>query len=477
LLPVNFLLAVSFLLLDKLPIDRLLLRIALLGAVVGLMAGVLVTLFRFSIEISQTWLLPDGQVGNYEALPGWLRFLLPVLGAVVLGFFFERLPVGKRSVGIVHVLNYMRFRKQALPFSNAVVQFFGGLIAIVSGHSVDREGPGVPLGAANAALIGRKINLTEDEDYLLAAAGGAAAIAAAFNTPLAGVIFVIEVLRVRYAINNIVPVIVASVVGTVISRIVYGQSPAFEVPALSIGSLAELPVILLMGVLIGILGAGFIRASSLTAQFTLSWRPLYAFVFAGLVTGLLAQWAPAIMGVSYDAIDRIFHNDLGLQALFLLLVAKLIATAVSAGVRLPGGLIGPSLILGGAVGGMTELLVQGSYPFYGGSAGFYAMIGMVAMMGAILRAPLAALVALMELTGNLNIILPGMIVVVTAEIATRALIGDVSAFTAMLKVQHKREAEQNARENLLKEEKARAEAAADKEEHSVADEIIRGKDD
>ncbi|MFV9615826.1 MAG: chloride channel protein [Gammaproteobacteria bacterium] len=460
---------------DKLPLDRLLLRIALLGAVVGLMAGVLVTLFRFSIEISQTYLLPDGQVGNYEALPGWLRFLLPVLGAVVLGLFFERLPASKRSVGIVHLLNYMRFRKQTLPFSNAVVQFFGGLIAIVSGHSVDREGPGVHLGAANAALIGRKINLTEDEDYLLAAAGGAAAIAAAFNTPLAGVIFVIEVLRVRYAIHNIVPVIVASVVGTVISRIVYGQSPAFEVPALSIGSLAELPVIILMGLLIGILGAVFIRASSVTAQFTLSWRPLYAFVFAGLVTGLLAQWAPAIMGVSYDAVDRIFHNELGLQALFLLMIAKLIATAVSVGVRLPGGLIGPSLILGGAVGGMTELLVQGSYPFYQGSAGFYAMIGMVAMMGAILRAPLAALVALMELTGNLNIILPGMIVVVTAEIATRAMIGDVSAFTAMLKVQHKREAEQNARKNLQKEEKARAESAAETENHSEADEIIRHK--
>ena len=460
---------------NRLPPDRLLLRIALLGAATGLMAGILVTLFRFSIEISQTYLLPDGQIGNYEALPGWLRFLLPVFGAVVLGFFFERLPASKRSVGIVHLLNYMRFRKQALPFSNAVVQFFGGLIAIVSGHSVDREGPGVHLGAANAALIGRKMNLTEDEDYLLAAAGGAAAIAAAFNTPLAGVIFVIEVLRVRYAINNIVPVIVASVVGTVISRIVYGQNPAFEVPALSIGSLAELPVIVLMGILIGILGAGFIRASSLTAKFTLSWRPLYAFVFAGLVTGLLAQWAPAIMGVSYDAIDRIFHNDLGLQALFLLLIAKLIATAVSVGVRLPGGLIGPSLILGGAVGGMTELLVQSSYPFYQGSAGFYAMIGMVAMMGAILRAPLAALVALMELTGNLNIILPGMIVVVTAEIATRTLIGDVSAFTAMLKLQHKREAEQNARHDLLKAEKALAEPVTEKEEHSVADKIIHHK--
>ncbi len=422
--------------------NKLLLRIALLGAVTGLMAGVLVTLFRLSIEVSQTWLLPDEKVGNYEALSGWLRFLLPVSGAIFLGYLFERLPADKRPVGVVHLLNFMRFRKQALPFSNAVVQFFGGLIAIVSGNSVDREGPGIHLGAANAALIGRKLQLSENEDHLLAAAGGAAAIAAAFNTPLAGVIFVIEVLRVRYTINNIIPIIIASVVGTIISRLVYGQSPAFAVPALSIGSLGELPVILFMGLIIGLLAMVFIRICTLSAQHTLNWRPLYAFVFAGLITGLLAQWAPAIMGVSYDAVDRIFHNTLDLQSLLLLLVAKLIATAISVGARLPGGLIGPSLIMGGAVGGMCELLVQSFYPFYQGSAGFYAMIGMVAMMSATLRAPLAALVALMELTGNLHIILPGMIVVVTAEMTSRMLIGNVSAFTALLNVQRKHEAEQ-----------------------------------
>jgi CIC family chloride channel protein len=185
-----------------------------------------------------------------------------------------------------------------------------------------------------------------------------------------------------------------------------------------------------------------------TARQTISWRPLYGFVLAGLVTGLLAQWSPEIMGLSYDALRRIFHNELGLQTLALLLLAKLIATAISIGVRLPGGLIGPSLIMGGAVGGLTELLINSWYPYYAGSAGFYAMIGMVAMMGAVLRAPLAALVALIELTGNLNIILPGMIAVVSGEIAARAFIGDTSAFTAMLKVQHAREATlENAVEN------------------------------
>ena len=136
-------------------------RIALLGAVTGLMAAVLVTLFRQCIEISQTLFLPDGRIGNYEALPGWLRFALPVGGALLLGLAFERLPASMRSVGIVHLLNTMRFRKQSLPFANAVVQFFGGVVAIVTGHSVDREGPGVHLGAANAALVGRKMHLDE----------------------------------------------------------------------------------------------------------------------------------------------------------------------------------------------------------------------------------------------------------------------------------------------------------------------------
>ena len=422
--------------------DKLLLRISLLGAITGLMAGVLVTLFRFVIERSQHWLLPGGQVGNYEALPDWQRLLFPVTGALVLALIFERLPAGWRTVGIVHLLDYLRFRRQRLPLANAVVQFFGGFLAIVSGNSVDREGPGVHLGAATVSLLATRVRLTEDESYLLAAAGGAAAIAAAFNTPLAGVIFVIEVLRVRYAINNIVPVIVASVVGAIISRIVYGTSPAFDVPAVAIGLLVELPLMLAMGVLIGLLAAVFILAIQFVARQTISWRPLPAFVLAGLVTGMLAQWAPEIMGLSYDALNRIFQNDLGLQTLLLLLLAKLVATALSIGLRLPGGLIGPSLVIGGSVGGIIALLLFEWSSVHTGFTGLYAMIGMIAMMGAVLRAPLAALVALIELTGNLNIILPGMLAVVSGEIAARALVGDASAFTAILKVQHAREATQ-----------------------------------
>ncbi len=422
---------------DKLPI-----RIVFLGALVGLMASLLVILFRLSIELVQMAWLPEGRVGNYEALPGWLHFALPLGGALLLGLLFDRLPEHRRAVGIVHVLEFLRFRKQRLPFGNALAQFFGGWLAIVSGQSVDREGPGVHLGAANAALVGQHFSLKEDEHYLLAAAGGAAAIAAAYNTPLAGVIFVIEVFRLRYAINNLVPVIAATVMGAVISQLVYGPHPAFAVPELAMGSLLELPVIAAMGLLIGVLAALFIRSVNRVARLTIEWRPAILFPCTGLVTGLLALAAPSIMGVSYDALNRIFLQQFGLQALVLLLIAKFVATAVSIGARLPGGLIGPSLMLGGAVGGTVEILLASQWPAVDGSAGFYALTGMVAMMGAILHAPLAALVALMELTGNLNIILPGMIAVVGAELVTRQLVGDHSAFTTLLEVKHEREARQ-----------------------------------
>ncbi len=434
---------------EKLPV-----RIVFLGALVGLMASVLVILFRLSIELVQKAWLPGGRVGNYEELPGWLHFALPVAGALLLGLLFDRLPPAMRAVGIVHVLEFLRFRKQRLPFRNALVQFFGGWLAIVSGQSVDREGPGVHLGAANAALVGQRFRLKEDEHYLLAAAGGAAAIAAAYNTPLAGVIFVIEVFRLRYAISHVVPVVAATVMGAVVSQLVYGPHPAFSVPQLAIGSLVELPIIALMGLLIGVLAALFIGSVNRVARLTIEWRPLLMFLCAGLVTGVLALWAPAIMGVSYDALNRIFQQQIGLQAMVLLLIAKFVATAVSVGARLPGGLIGPSLMLGGAVGGIVEFLVASQWPEFRGSAGFYALTGMVAMMGAILHAPLAALVALMELTGNLNIILPGMIAVVGAELVTRQLVGDHSAFTTLLEVKHEREARQAMEATPLAESQA-----------------------
>ena len=412
------------------------LRLTLLGIASGLLAGAMVLLFRTTIELGQQLLLPGGHVGGYGSLPPPLRVLLPVLGGLLLGLAFDRLPRDVRQVGVVHVLRRLQTPGgERLPPANLLSQFAGALVAIVAGHSVDREGPAVHIGAASANLLGQKMHISAEEDYTLAACGAAAAIAAVFNTPLAGVIFVVEVLRVKYDVSRFLPIIVASVVGAVFSRILFDAEPAFAVPALALHSHAELPTLVLLGLITGALAVAFIGLAEIVAIRVRSWPNSVTFTVAGLITGILALWTPQIMGTSYGTIDNLLHDNLDLVLVIGLVVTKLVATAVSVGLRVPGGLIGPTLLIGGAAGSAMGTLLAQFSPVDAASPGFYATVGMVAMMGATLRAPLAALTALLELTGNPNIILPGMLAVASAELTNRLVLGKESVFETLLKVQ------------------------------------------
>ncbi len=410
-----------------------LLRLTVSGAITGLVAGVVVLGFRWVIEAGQTAFLPEGRIGNYEALPPLLRFSLPVLGGLILGVLFQLLPAAMRQVGIVHVLGHLRRRGGGrLPMSNALIQFAGGAAAVIAGHSVDREGPGVHLGAASGSYLAQKQGASADDDYTLIACGAAASIAAAFNTPLAGALFVIEVLQVRYRITRFMPVILASVIGAVLGRAMYGDAPSFAVPSLNMASLAELPLLGLLGLIIGLLAALFTMLCERIAERTTAWPPALAFTLAGVCTGLLGLWTPQIMGVGYDSLNAMLNGRVELLLVLGIMAFKLTATAVSIGLRVPGGLIGPTLVIGGATGSALGLLLIQWLSFESGSVGFYAVIGMLAMMSATLQAPLAALIALLELTGNHAILLPGMLAVVTADLVARMLLGKDSVFVVLL---------------------------------------------
>jgi len=299
---------------------------------------------------------------------------------------------------------------------------------------VDREGPGVHIGAASANMIGHFLPTNAEENHTLTACGAAASIAVAFNTPLAGVVFVIEVLLVRYHVIRFFPVIMAAVVGAVISREIHGPSPAFAIPPIDLGSLLELPYIAAMGLVAGLLAMLFVSISESVLHATKTWPLTRCYVLAGLCTGLLACWTPQIMGISYDTLEEMLHGQVAIGLVVALIFTKLIATAVSIGLRIPGGLIGPMLVIGGAVGSAAGMLASGLYPALAGSTGFYAVIGMVAMLGAALRAPMAALIALLELTANPNIILPGMLAVVSANLANLLILGKESAFSTLLRI-------------------------------------------
>jgi len=406
--------------------------LALLGLVSGVLVGAVVILFRLLVEYAQNAFLPGTSPENYELLSWPSRLLLPTAGGIALGILFFivfRTPV---RLGVIHVMERLAYHEGHLPLRAALMQFVGGAAAIMSGHSVGREGPSIHIGAAGASLLGQWLNLPNNSIRTLVACGASAAIAASFNTPLAGVIFAMEVVMMEYTISGFTPVILAAVSATTLNRLAFGGLPAFIVPELRLYSFTELPLIVLMGIGIGALAALFIRLLDSVTRRSAKLPQVLRMAAGGAGVGLCALLAPQIMGIGYDTVNAALFGDLLLATLLLVLLVKLLATALSIGTGIPGGLIGPTLFMGAlfgsAVGQCLHLVTQQV-----SHAGFYSMLGMGAMMGATLQAPLAALLALLELTGNVDIIFPGMLAIVSANLAARELFGQESVYLGQMR--------------------------------------------
>jgi len=411
-------------------VDALLLLSAV-GLISGLLAGAVILAFRFVIESSQgSFLAVDD---HYEGLSWQLRLLLPIAGGIVIGLILKVLSKELRMVGVVHVMERLNYHEGQLPWRNAILQFVGGAISIISGHSVGREGPGIHLGAASGSLLGQSLHLPNNSTRTLVACGCAAAIAASFNTPLAGVIFAMEVIMMEYTIASFTPVILAAVSATVLTRLVYGVDPAFSVPLFELASLLEMPWIIVMGVVIGGLAALFSTLLKHTSDWLVQSSILLRCSLAGIVTGLIAVVFPQIMGIGYDTVTAAMLGQLGIGLLAGILVAKLLATTVSIGLGIPGGLIAPILFIGAIAGGILGAVGQAILPDSSASVGLYVMLGMAAMMAATLQAPLAALMALLELTGNPNIILPGMLAVIAATLTNSEVFKREGIFVMLLR--------------------------------------------
>lgn len=405
-----------------------------LGILTGLFAGGIIICFRLLIEVVQAKFLADGNPENYESLSMALRFIIPFAGAVLIGALFHWLYKGPVSVGIVHVLDRLAYNQGQLPFRNFVAQFMGAVISIISGHSVGREGPGVHLGAAGGSLMGQWLKLPNNTLRILVACGAAASIAASFNTPIAGVIFAMEVIILEYTLAGFAPIIIAAVSATILTQAVFGEEPVFSaVSALKMSTLSEMSALLAMGVFIGALAALFIWLLKLTTRETKNISFIKKMLAAGIITGLFAMAVPEIMGIGYDTVNLAIAGELAIGALVIIVLAKLAATAIGIGLGLPGGLIGPTVVIGAAAGGIVGIVMQTITSSDATAVGFYAMLGMAAMMGATLQAPLAALMALLELTVNTNVILPGMMVVIIAGVTSSHLFRQQGVFLMLLK--------------------------------------------
>ncbi|MFT7222964.1 MAG: CIC family chloride channel protein [Cellvibrionaceae bacterium] len=263
--------------------------------------------------------------------------------------------------------------------------------------------------------------------------GVAAAIAASFNTPVAGVIFTMEVVLMSYSITSLIPIIMASFCGTWLSRAFFGEEVFISIADNSLHGLWEIPLMVAAGLVIALFAALYIRMQlffSLSYPYPVFWR-IFA---AGIITGSVGLFLPQILGLGYDTIQLIIEGNVGFTLLLAIALAKIITTSFAVGMRVPGGLIGPQLFIGACLGGMVGILGNEFFPDNVSNNGIYVLLGMAAMMGAVLNAPLAALMAVMELTYNPAVIFPSMLIIVVSCVATRLYYPCDGIFIEQLKI-------------------------------------------
>lgn len=411
-----------------------LLLMSVLGILAGALSGAAVLAFRFTLEVPfARWLgyLPD----DFESLSLSWRFITPVLGGLFLGLIFQGLPINLRRTGVSYVIERFNLHEGRLSFRSFLVQFFGATASLMSGHSMGREGPAVHLGAAASSVLGDWARLTQENRRILIGCGCAAAIGASFNTPLAGVVFAMEVIMQTYSVSTITPIILASIAGTALTHVIYGDTPTFVVASVNLYSLRELPYLIYFGLITGSWAAAFVfmteKSYLLLQRFSLRAR----FLMAGCITALCGMFAPQVLGIGYDTINQALAGQLTLHVLMAICGLKLVATSACVAAGLPGGMIGPSLVMGAMMGGILHLIGTPFIDVSDANSSLYVMLGMAAMMSATIQAPMAGLVALLELTANPGVIFPGMLVVVIASLVSSTLFKRQGIFKSLLDAQ------------------------------------------
>lgn len=411
-----------------------LIQLSLLALLVGLITGGTIVLFILLIDSTLSFWLPNSSTENFEGLSPTSRFLAPIIGSILMGILFHLLAKPGYSVGVVNVIERLRYHEGYLRLRGFILQFLGAIIALASGHSMGREGPSVHLGGFVGSYLSQIMGLPNNAIRTLVACGVAAAISAAFNTPLAGVIFAMEIIILEYTFSSFIPIIISAVAATGVSRSLLGDELIFVTGSIPSLSLAEIPFVVLLGVLVGFASTIFTTIIRYTTQLTQSLNLIIRFIIAGVFTGSIAIFIPQVMGLGYDTLNDAIIGNLSTSLLLMILIAKLATTAISVGCSIPAGLIGPNLVIGAVGGAFMAVFLHQTLGMPIENTSLYALIGMSAMMGACLQAPLAALTAVFEITANHAVIWPSMLAIVIAQLISRQLFKQPPVFDLLLHV-------------------------------------------
>ena len=407
-------------------------QLALLGVLAGVVAAMLIIMFRLVVLIGQSGFVSE--YDDFTQLPEIERLILPILAAIFIATFAYLTGFKHYRLGIPYVIHRIKQNYGQMPIWNAVNQFVGGAIALISGFSVGREGPSVHMGAAGASVIASYLHLPFNAMRTLTGCGVAAGISASFNTPLAAVIFVMEVVLREYKVHIFVPVILASVTGAITTQFVFGSGSELDLINVVPIPPWHYPYLIVCGIILGIVAYGFNKNLMLIIRTFKTVNMFPRLILAGIITGAIGYLVPQAMGSGMSAIHIAIDSPEQVQLLTTILIAKLLATLFALGLGIPGGIIGPVIGLGVILGALMSYFAHFINP-EANLTGTYAVLGMAGLLAATLNAPLAALMTVMELTASHNIIVPAMLVIVPAYLTALQGFGNRSIFLQQLDFQ------------------------------------------
>ncbi|MEL6422979.1 MAG: chloride channel protein [Pseudomonadota bacterium] len=400
--------------------------------VIGVSVGFAALGFRLAIgAIQWLWLgtVAEEEVASAAREVHWLVVLLvPAFGGLIVGQILTRYMPGRRAHGVADVIEARAIRDCNIPTREGMLSAVVAAISLGTGNSSGREGPVVHLGATLASIIENYTSLPPSARRTLLACGVGAAVSASFNAPIAGVLFAHEVILAHFAMSAFVPIVIASVAGTLIVRMFFGDTPAFLIPNYEITSYLEFPAFALLGAVCALTAILFQSSLIMTERIAwsiripLSMRP----VIGGLLVGMIAIAFPEVLGVGYEATNMALQQDtrLGIAMLIALLMAKTVATSITLASRFGGGIFSPSLYLGAMTGSAFGLIAASVFPEVASSGGLYAILGMGAVASAVLGAPISTAMVVFELTGGYAMTIALLVTVAISNGLTHAVHGE-----------------------------------------------------
>jgi CIC family chloride channel protein len=376
-----------------------------LTLLIGALVGLVVVAFILVTERFGARLYPAGGAA-------WRRLLVPVAGSLGMGYLLYRFFPDARGSGVPQTKAALYARGGRISLRTVIGKFFCTSATLASGLPLGREGPAVQVGGGIASVLGRRLGLRPDRVKALIPVGAAAAIAAAFNTPLAAVLFTLEEVVGDLHAPVLGSVVLASATSWAMLRLLLGNDPLFQVPQYQLVHPSEFGIYAVLGVAGGFVSVAFVKLLVwMRARFLRFPRKTVWFqpVAGGLTIGLMGWFVPQILGVGYKHVGEVLNGRFALKLMILLLVLKLFAVAISYASGNAGGIFGPSLFMGAMLGGTVGTVAQHFLPGYVGSPGAYALVGMGTAFAGIIRAPMTSVVMIFEITRDYAVIVPLMI--------------------------------------------------------------------